>query len=100
MGMNLSREWCREKAAAEGACDDVSAGVPASLEEQMSFLQERCGTLTAAATGALRQVQCVEKENVSLRMEVNALRAQLGMGRKYVEWNEDKTRGGCPVSGG
>jgi len=27
-------------------------------------------------------------ENKSLRAEVNHLRAQLGMGRKYVEWNE------------
>ena len=39
-------------------------------------------------------------ENVALRKEVNALLAKCGMGRKYVEWDEHKTTGGCPVSGG
>jgi regulator of replication initiation timing len=39
-------------------------------------------------------------ENFALRKEVNSLRAQMGMGRKYLEWNEGKPQGGCPTSGG
>ena len=31
----------------------------------------------------------IERENAALRREVNGLRAQLGMGRKYVECNEN-----------
>lgn len=42
----------------------------------------------------------LEKENSVLRREINALRAKLGMGRKYVEWDDNKPTGGCPVSGG
>ena len=43
--------------------------------------------------------ESLEKENGALRKEVNALRARLGEGRKYMEWS-DKPKGGCPVSGG
>jgi hypothetical protein len=42
----------------------------------------------------------VKRENTTLRHEVNSLRSQLGWGRKYVEWDNDKPKGGCPVSGG
>lgn len=42
----------------------------------------------------------MQEENKSLRREVNALRAKLNMGRKYVEFNENKPTGRCPVNGG
>ncbi len=38
-------------------------------------------------------------ELTALRREVNQLRAQLGWGRKYVEYDENRPRGGCPISG-
>ena len=58
------------------------------------------GSQPLRGTAANAAVKSLETENESLRHEVNALRAKLGMGRKYVEWNKDKTTGGCPVSGG
>ena len=35
----------------------------------------------------LTEVERVNKENLALRAEVNRLRAQLGWGKKYVEWS-------------
>ena len=49
---------------------------------------------------AKKHILSLTTENVALRHEVNALRAKLGMGRKYVEWDKNKPTGGCPVSGG
>jgi hypothetical protein len=54
----------------------------------------------AVVDSIVRDVFSLEKENISLRREVNALRAKLGMGRKYVEWDETKPMGDCPASGG
>jgi hypothetical protein len=47
-----------------------------------------------------RQADGFETENRALRKEVNELRAKLGCDRKYVEWDDNGPRGGCPVSGG
>ena len=46
-----------------------------------------------------RKIRELETEHAALRKEVNGLRAQLGMDRKYVEWDENKPGRSCPTSG-
>jgi len=55
--------------------------------------------LTEHYRRAMDENESLAIKNVNLRKEVNALRAQLGIDRKYVEWIENKPTGGCPTSG-
>jgi regulator of replication initiation timing len=55
-----------------------------------------CDTVVNAVNIAF-DIRSMHRENTALRKEVNTLRAQLGMERKYVEWEYDQKSGGCPT---